>query len=60
MVRMEESAQALEHIGLTRDKLTFLGLPDGGSGAIWSEHLKSSDPFISIYLACDHAPYENV
>lgn len=60
MVRMEESAEALEHIGLTRDKLTFLGLPDGGSGAIWSEHLEASSPFLSIYLATDHAPYENV
>ncbi len=59
-VRMEEAAEALEHIGLTRDKLTILGLPDGGSGAIWSEHKKSSDPFLSIYLACDHVPYENV
>jgi LmbE family N-acetylglucosaminyl deacetylase len=59
-VRMEEAAEALEHIGLTRDKLTILGLPDGGSGAIWSEHKKSADPFLSIYLACDHAPYDNV
>ncbi len=60
LVRMEETAEALEHIGLTRDKLTFLGLPDGGSGAIWSDHIKISNPFMSIYLACDHAPYENV
>ncbi len=60
LVRMEESAEALEHIGLPRDKLIFLGLPDGGSGAIWSEHIKVSNPFMSIYLACDHAPYENV
>src|SRR5436309_10042476 len=60
MVRMEELAEALEHIGLTRDKVTFLGLPDGGSGAIWSEYLTVSNPFLSIYLATDHAPYENV
>ncbi len=60
MVRMEETAEALEHIGLAGDKLSFLGLPDGGSGAIWSKNLKSSDPFLSIYLATDHAPYENV
>ena len=59
MVRMEESAEALEHIGLTRDHVTFLGLPDGGSGAIWFEHQKVSNPFLSIYLATDHAPYEN-
>jgi LmbE family N-acetylglucosaminyl deacetylase len=59
-VRMEESAEALEHLGLPRDKITVLGLPDGGSGAIWFEHKDSSNPFLSIYLACDHAPYENV
>jgi LmbE family N-acetylglucosaminyl deacetylase len=60
MVRMEESAEALEHIGLTRDKLSFMGLPDGGSGEIWFHHIKVSDPFLSIYLATDHAPYENI
>jgi LmbE family N-acetylglucosaminyl deacetylase len=59
-VRMEESAQALEHLGLARDKLVILGLPDGGSGAIWSEHQRASDPYLSVYLACDRAPYENV
>jgi len=59
-VRMEESAEALEHIGLTRDKITFLGLPDGGSGAIWSEHQRIENPFMSVYLASDHAPYENI
>ncbi len=60
MVRMEETAEALEHIGLTRDKLSILGLPDGGSGEIWFHHIKPSDPFLSVYLAADHAPYDNV
>jgi len=59
-VRMEETAEALEHLGLTRDKLTFLGLPDGGSGEIWWRHVPASHPFLSTYLSCDHAPYENV
>ena len=58
-VRMEESAEALEHMGLSRDKVTFMGLPDGGSGAIWSQNKESAHPFLSIYLACDHVPYEN-
>jgi LmbE family N-acetylglucosaminyl deacetylase len=60
MVRMEESREALEHIGLSRDQVDILGLPDGGSGAIWSEHIKPLNPFLSVYLACDHAPYEQV
>jgi LmbE family N-acetylglucosaminyl deacetylase len=59
MVRMEESTEALAHLGLTRDNLAFLGLPDGGSGAIWFAHIPLSDPFMSIYLATDHAPYAN-
>ena len=59
-VRMEESADALEHLGVPRENFIDLGLPDGGSGAIWFEHKDSSNPFLSIYLACDHAPYENV
>jgi LmbE family N-acetylglucosaminyl deacetylase len=60
MVRMEESREALEHIGLARDKVDILGLPDGGSGAIWSQHIKAYNPFLSVYLACDHAPYAQV
>jgi hypothetical protein len=59
-VRLEESTEVLEHLGLSRDKLIDLGLPDGGSGAIWFDHKDSSNPFLSIYLACDHAPYENI
>jgi LmbE family N-acetylglucosaminyl deacetylase len=60
MVRMEESAEALEHLGLARDKLSILGLPDGGSGEIWFHHIKITDPYLSVYLASDHAPYTNV
>ena len=59
-VRMEESAQALAHLGLPRDKLNVLGLPDGGLGAIWFDHKLSSNPYLSIFLACDHAPFGNV
>jgi LmbE family N-acetylglucosaminyl deacetylase len=60
MVRMEESREALEHLGLSRDEVDILGLPDGGSGAIWSQHIKPSNPFLSVYLASDHAPYAQV
>ena len=59
-VRMEESAEALEHIGVQRDQVTFLGLPDGGSGEIWFNHIQAVNPFLSIYLAVDHSPYEHV
>jgi len=60
MVRMEESRAAYGHLGLSRDKVDILGLPDGGSGAIWSQHINVSNPFLSVYLAVDHAPYEHI
>jgi LmbE family N-acetylglucosaminyl deacetylase len=60
LLRMEESADAFAHLGVARDNLIFLGLPDGGSGAIWFQHRSAERPFRSIYLATDHAPYENV
>jgi len=60
MVRMEESADALAHLGVPRENLIYLGLPDGGSGAIWGQHIKAERPFHSIYLATDHAPFENI
>jgi len=60
MVRMEESREAYEHLGLSRENVDILGLPDGGSGAIWSQHINVSNPFLSVYLAVDRAPYEHI
>lgn len=59
-VRMEEAMEALEHIGVTRDHVIFLGLPDGGSGEIWFRHLHADHPFFSTYLAVDHTPQVDV
>ncbi|MGH9401277.1 MAG: PIG-L family deacetylase [Terriglobia bacterium] len=59
-VRMAESVEALEHIGIQRSQIVFLGLPDGGSGEIWFDHIHRTSPFFSIYLAVDHAPYAGV
>ncbi len=59
-VRMEECAEALEHIGVGRDQITFLGLPDGGSGEIWFNHIHPDNPFLDIYMAVNHSPYEGM
>ena len=59
-VRLEETVAAVGHLGVPHDKFIDLGLPDGGSGKIWFDHKSSSNPFLSIYLAVDHSPYENV
>ncbi len=59
-LRMEEARAALGHLGVPRDNIFFLGLPDGGSGQIWSQHPEPSDPYFSVLLASDHAPYEGL
>lgn len=57
-LRMEEVRAALGHLGVGRENIYFLGLPDGGSGQIWSNHVHASDPYLSVLLASDHTPYE--
>jgi LmbE family N-acetylglucosaminyl deacetylase len=57
---MQESRAALEHLGVPPEDILFLGLPDGASGKIWYEHLQTSDPYQSIQLASDHAPYQDI
>jgi LmbE family N-acetylglucosaminyl deacetylase len=59
-LRMDEARAALGHLGVPRENILFLGLPDGGSGKIWYDHPQSSDPYLSIQLASDHAPYEGL
>jgi LmbE family N-acetylglucosaminyl deacetylase len=56
-LRMEEARAALGHLGVPCENVHFLGLPDGGSGEIWYNHLEPSGPYLSVLLASDHAPY---
>jgi len=59
-LRMEEARRALGHLGVPREAIYFLGLPDGGSGRIWFRHPEPSDPYLAVLLASDHAPYEGL
>jgi LmbE family N-acetylglucosaminyl deacetylase len=59
-VRMEEARASLGHLGVPPEAISFLGLPDGGSGMIWYDHPDAADPFLDPLLATDHAPYEDL
>jgi LmbE family N-acetylglucosaminyl deacetylase len=59
-LRMEEARAALGHLGVPPEDILFLGLPDGGSGKIWYNHVRTSDPYLSVLLASDHAPYDDL
>jgi LmbE family N-acetylglucosaminyl deacetylase len=58
-VRMEEARASLGHLGVAPENISFLGLPDGGLGQIWFEHPTPADPYLSVLLASDHAPYRD-
>ena len=59
-IRMQEARAAMGHLGVPPENILFLGLPDGGTGKIWYNHLHSSDPYLAVLLATDHAPYDGL
>ena len=59
-LRMEEARRSLGHLGVPGENIYFLGLPDGGSGQIWYDHVETSSPYLSVLLASEHAPYEGI
>ena len=60
MLRMDETRAVLGHLGVPKDDINFLGLPDGGSGEIWYHHPDPDHPYLSVLLASDHTPYPDV
>ncbi len=56
-VRMGEARGSLGHLGVPRENIFFLGLPDGGLGGVWSRHTSGDDPYLSELLATDHSPF---
>ncbi len=58
--RMAESRASLAHLGVPPEDVSFLGLPDGGMEEIWLNHHTAADPYLSVLLASDHAPYTNL
>ena len=56
-IRMQETVASLGHLGVPRDSIDFVGLPDGASGMIWYDHPEPSNPFLDPVLATDHAPF---
>ena len=57
---MQEARAAMGHLGVPPENILFLGLPDGGTGKIWYDHPNSSDPYLAVLLASDHAPYDGL
>lgn len=58
-MRMHESQQAVQALGLSASDATFLGYPDRGTMAMWRDHWNTDDPFVSPYSRSDKVVYEN-
>ncbi len=59
-LRMAETRAALGHLGVPKDDMYFLGLPDGGTGQIWYDHPSPVHPYLAPLLACNHTPYQHI
>ena len=58
--RMGETRASLAHLGVPPENVFFLGLPDGGLEEIWLRHVRADQPYLSVLLASDHAPYKGI
>lgn len=57
--RQNETLAALTSLGLEPEDVCFLGYPDGGVSALWSDFWDYSDLFRSQYTKANMSPYSN-
>jgi LmbE family N-acetylglucosaminyl deacetylase len=55
-VRRCEATEALRRLGVPADHLLFLGYPDRGLAALWTDHWTPDAPYRSRYTADDATP----
>lgn len=58
--RSHESLRAMARLGVPPSAMTFLGYPDRGLWALWSQHWRRSNPYRSPFTYVDHCPYADV
>lgn len=57
--RQAEALQALQHLGVDEDEVTFLGYPDRGLAAMWGEYWEPTRLYRSKFTRVDRSPYRN-
>ena len=57
--RQKEAVRALERLGVSSSQLVFLGYPDRGLTALWSDHWKREKPYTSPYTKVSYPFYSN-
>lgn len=57
--RQDEAREALAHLGVPRERILFLGYPDGGIAELWNRHWLPDHPYRSGFTGCSASPYIN-
>lgn len=58
-LRQQESLRALARLGVQRHNVVFLGYPDRGLQAMWTDYWEPDNCYRSPYTRVDHSPYAN-
>jgi len=58
-LRQQESIKAMKFLGLTEDDLVFLGYPDYGTFAIFSQYWRTPKPFRDRLTRISSVPYKD-
>ncbi|MFA5063636.1 MAG: PIG-L family deacetylase [Candidatus Omnitrophota bacterium] len=58
-VRRQEAVNAMKLLGLSEDKLIFLGYPDFGTLSIFRKYWQAKKPFRSMLTRVTSVPYKN-
>ena len=56
-VRIQEAISAMSDLGLSRKDLTFLGYPDAGTMAIFTQYWGDTKPFKALFTRVSKVPY---
>lgn len=57
--RMDEAIKAMKMLGVPKENLIFLGYPDFGTFAIFSQYWQTKRPYESILTRISAVPYKN-
>jgi LmbE family N-acetylglucosaminyl deacetylase len=58
-LRQDETERAMKRAGVDRNKIIYLGYPDGGLYHIWSKNWDENNLYVSRFTKCNHSPYNN-
>ncbi|MDH7569439.1 MAG: PIG-L family deacetylase, partial [Armatimonadota bacterium] len=57
--RQREARAALAHLGISSNRVVFLGYPDRGIAHLWLNYWSSSQPYTSPYTRVSRCPYRD-